>query len=149
MSPHHPLAQNQALLVVLGLLGLVIVGYTLFVATPYLSGPSLTVSTPLSNSTSDAATVRITGTTARVSYLTINDQEVALAEDGTFAVERAFPSGYTVLVVRARDRFDRETVDTINFIHSYKPVAHGIQTKEESGQGAEGGPEGEQQTLID
>lgn len=99
---------------------MVIAAYTLFASFSYLLGPSLTVVTPRQGSTVVTPTVTILGKTERVSYLSINDLAVPVLEDGTFAVERAYPPGYTVLVVRARDRFGRERVETIRFLHTYK-----------------------------
>jgi hypothetical protein len=118
MSPTSPFSTNRPLYTLLTL-GLVI-GYTLFVAMPYLRGPSLTIVTPREGETVTGPLVSIYGKTERVSYLAINDLPVPLLEDGTFAVERAYPPGYTVFTVRIRDRFGREEVRTINFLHTFK-----------------------------
>lgn len=118
MSP-NPLSNNWTVYLVGGVIGLFIFGYALFVALPYLLGPSLTVETPVQNSSSSSPTILISGTTARVSFLSVNDMPLPLAEDGSFKVVRALPSGYTVIVVRARDRFERETTRTIPFVHSF------------------------------
>ena len=121
MSPSSTAFGNNRVWWLLGgIVLLLIIGYALFVASPYLLGPSLTVITPAQNSAITNPTVIVSGTTRRVSYLSIDDQAVPLAEDGSFVVERAYPSGYTVLVVRARDRFGREKVDTVTFVHNTK-----------------------------
>lgn len=118
MSP-SPLSTHRPLYA-LGALGLfLIVAYTLVVSLPYLRGPSLIVVTPTPGESVLTQEVKIYGKTERVSYLAINDLEVPLREDGTFALERVYPPGYTVLTVRARDRFGREEVRIIRFIHSY------------------------------
>lgn len=108
---------------------IIIVGYTLFVATPYLRGPSLTVTSPIQMSTVSTPTVRITGSTERVQYLSVNNLPIPLTPEGTFDVVRAYPSGYTVIVVKARDRFNRERSETITFVIN---PPHGIQTKKVS-----------------
>lgn len=119
MSPSSPFSTNQPLYA-LALLGfLIIAGYSIFAALPYLRGPTLTVVTPVSGETILTPEVRIYGKTERVSYLSINDLPVPLLEDGTFALERGYPPGYTVLTVRARDRFGREEVRTVRFLHTY------------------------------
>ncbi len=118
MSPVGPFSTNRPLyiLVVCGLM--VVIGYGLFVATPYLLGPSLTVVSPEHGTTISSPTITVSGKTERVSYLSINNLPIPLLEDGTFAVERAYPKGYTVLVVEARDRFGRIVTDTVRFIHN-------------------------------
>lgn len=97
----------------------VILAYALFATRTLLSGPSLTLITPRDNLTYSGALL-IEGRTARVSYLSVNGSPVPLAEDGSFALERAYPPGYTVLEVRARDRFGREVVRTVPFIQTYE-----------------------------
>lgn len=137
MSPTSPFSTSRPLYI-LATLGLVcVLGYSLFAAKPYLSGPSLTIQTPREGETVSTATVSIYGKTERVSYLAINDLPVPLLEDGTFAVERAYPPGYTVFTVRARDRFGREEVRTIRFLHTYNyphgtQKESGVETKSES-----------------
>ncbi len=139
MSPVGPLNTNTPLIVLGGLALLGIFAYGLFVATPYLLGPSLSVISPKEGSTVRTPTVVVQGVTERVSFLSINDLPVPLLEDGTFAVERAFPKGYTVVVVRARDRFNREVSETIRFIHETNVTVHGTQkeVREEAGERTE------------
>jgi|CXWL01.1.fsa_nt_gi hypothetical protein len=88
-----------------------ILGYALFAALPYLLGPSLTIEAAIS--TQGMAT--ITGTTKRVSFLEINGMPVSLEENGNFLIERAYPTGYTALQAVARDRFGRTITKTITF----------------------------------
>ena len=127
MSPQSPFSSNRPVFLIGGVVLCIIVGYTLFAASPYLLGPSLTVITPVDQSTASSPTVTISGKTSRVSYVSLNEQPIPLLEDGTFAVERSFPAGYTVLKVLARDRFGREVTDTIHFLNTYNPPAHGTQ----------------------
>ena len=135
MSPSSPFSSRAPLLLIGALVAVALVGYSLFVATPYLLGPRLTVIEPTDGSSVSGVTVPIVGTTDRVSYLLIDDLPVPILEDGTFRVERAYPPGYTVLVVRARDRFGREVLETIHFLHTSNTTIHG--TEEEVGGKAE------------
>lgn len=115
----NPFSNNRVPFILGALVSVLVIGYALFVATPYLLGPSLTVISPKPYSTATDPLVEVSGTTNRVSYLSINDMPIPLAEDGSFKVVRSFPKGYTVLVVRVRDRFDRERTETVHFIHSF------------------------------
>lgn len=118
MSPRSPFSDNRIPLSLAGGLLIVVCGYALFVATPYLLGPSLTIDSPISNSHVESDTVTIAGTAERVSYLSVNGMPVPISVDGSFSIVRGYPAGYTVLVVRARDRFNREVVKTVPFIHA-------------------------------
>lgn len=117
MSPYNPLSNNRAVFAIGAGVGVLILAYALFVASPYLRGPYLTLTSPLAGSTVSTSTVEVAGITKRVSYLSIDDMAVPLAEDGSFKVVRAYPAGYTVVVVRARDRFGRENVQEVRFVH--------------------------------
>ncbi len=123
MSPRRSVSLSPARAIrLLGLaLAVFLVGYSAFVALPLLMGPSLSVSDPWE----EGATV-IKGETARVSFLEINGEAVSLKEDGSFEVRRAFPAGYTDLVIVARDRFGREIRKHITFITN----THGSEEKQ-------------------
>lgn len=86
--------------------------YSLYVALPFLLGPSLTLRTE----TTESGLTRVSGETARVAYLAINDAEVPLNEDGAFLISRAYPAGYTWLKAEARDRFGRTITKTLTFV---------------------------------
>ena len=90
---------------------LFILGYALFAAYPYLRGPTLTLSYAPKN-----GLTALYGDTERVSYLTINGAEVAVDEDGSFEVMRAYPKGYTAVTAVGRDRFGRTITKTITFV---------------------------------
>lgn len=139
MSPSSLVLLNRPLVLSGGIGLVIVVGYALFAASPYLLGPSVEVLTPAAESTVSTPTVVVSGKTSRVSYVSLNDQPIPLLEDGTFAVERSFPPGYTVLVIRARDRFGREIQSEVRFLNTYNPPRHGTK-KEDSGDESE--PEG-------
>lgn len=94
-------------LVILG-----IVGYSIFAALPYLEGPAITV-----HETTVNGVTTISGTTARVSYLSIDGSSIPLEVNGSFSAVRAYPPGYTALTVSVTDRFGRTLTKTITFVN--------------------------------
>lgn len=104
---------------------LVILGYALFAAYPYLKGPSLTLSVA-----SVKGLTTLYGDTERVSYLSLNGAEIPVGEDGSFSVERAYPSGYTAVTAVGRDRFGRTITKTLTFVTEQATTTYG--TKEEN-----------------
>jgi len=89
-----------------------LLGYSLYAALPYLEGPYLKVSAE----SSENGLTLIHGETARVSYLTINENPTAINEDGSFSVRRAYPLGYTSIVIAATDRFGREITKSLSVV---------------------------------
>lgn len=100
-----------ALALVVGIIASI--AYGLFVASPLIAGPLLTLDEPYQTS---SGTHIISGTTKRVSKLAINELEVPLSDEGAFSVERAYPAGYTVVRVVASDRFGRSRERIFTFV---------------------------------
>ena len=92
--------------------GLIIIGYTLYAALPYLLGPSLSVLQTTQN-----GETTVTGETARVSFLSIDGAPVSLSEDGSFSVKRAYPLGYTAIQISVKDRFGRTLTKMLTFLN--------------------------------
>ena len=90
-----------------------IASYTLFALSPLLRGPHLVVNLPRKT---DHGTVIIEGIATRVSTLSINGLPTPITHEGVFSIERAYPAGYTVVIVSASDRFGRTTEATRTFI---------------------------------
>jgi len=91
------------------------IAYGAYVALPYVLGPTVAIHAPRPT---EHGTVLISGDTKRVSKVAINELEVPITEHGGFEVERAYPPGYTVVIVEARDRFGRSRTETLTFITS-------------------------------
>lgn len=114
MTPFKPISARptQTVLGIIVLALVIIVGYSLYAAFPFLEGPSLKVSasTPLDEPTS------VRGVTKRVSFLEVNGEAIPIGEDGAFTAERTYPTGYTAVTVTARDRFGRTITKTLSFL---------------------------------
>ena len=112
MRPHSFIEDRTKIGLIAGAFGVfLLISYALYVALPYLLGPSLTLDAQVSGNGSAV----ISGTTNKVSYLTLNGMEVPLEENGNFSTTRVYPSGYTVIQAQARDRFGRTITKTLNF----------------------------------
>ena len=104
MMRNRSITRSIPLGTILGVLvGLAALAYTAFAATPFISGPSLT----LEVEKTETGDVWIHGTTKRVSSVWLNDLPIPITDQGMFSTLRTFPPGYTEIVVRAEDRFGR------------------------------------------
>lgn len=118
----HLTLSLRALLALFAVGGAVL--YALTVATPLFNRPHVLLS-PVTFLPSGVTV--IAGNTANVSTLTVNGVETPLQEDGTFAIERSFPPGYTVVVIRASDRFSRTEEYLSTFVSP--PLTYGTKEK--------------------
>lgn len=114
-------ASLSTLLVVLVVL--VIGGYSLFEARRLIEGPVITIDSPLDGSATSSMGVIISGTAQNISFLTINDKPSYTDKAGNFSELLSIPPGFTVLTVRAVDRFGRRTAKSVALtVLNYCPV---------------------------
>lgn len=91
---------------------LVFIGYGLMEAWPLLSGPSLSIVSPLDNAAYPDGIVSIRGKAARAVALSLNGSPVLREEDGSFSSTLTFPRGGSILTFSATDRFGRTVTAT-------------------------------------
>jgi len=95
--------------------GVIILAYAGYAAYPLASGPRLTASAEQHEN----GLYIIQGTAKRVSSVSIDEFPIPIDDRGNFAVERSYPPGYTVVIVRAEDRFGRTREQTLTFVNTY------------------------------
>lgn len=130
---------------------LILLGYATFALYPLAVGPTLTVSFFYDE---ERGLYHIAGETTRVSAVTVNGLSVPITESGLFAVERTFPPGYTVVTIRAEDRFGRSREEVLSLVNTnFRPYASKEKSDDKddkkessseggSSEGDEGGEEG-------
>lgn len=72
-----------------------------------LEGPSLVIAPAPLVTTLTQPLVTIAGKAERISYLTINHQQIFTNQAGEFAEQLLLARGYNIITVTARDRFGR------------------------------------------
>lgn len=92
---------------VIGLLLLVFFGYLLVSYFQYTGSPTLAVSTPANNVVVSEESIHVTGNTDPGASLTINGQQVSIAENGTFDVAVPLQPGLNTVTVSATNKFGR------------------------------------------
>lgn len=97
-----------------------IVTYLTFQARFLIVGPMLTVDTDF-HPVYNQRIVTITGNVQHSVDITLNGRTVYLDEQGNFAEPLVLENGYTIMSLRARDRYGRETI--INKSLVYRPVS--------------------------
>ena len=103
--------------VVLIVLGLVFYAY--HQSREYLNGPVIEITSPRNGSTVTDSYVEIVGHAKNITFISLNDREITTDTDGNFKEPLLLPEGYTIMTLRARDRWKRERVETLELV--YKP----------------------------
>lgn len=97
--------------------------YGLFEARRIIEGPEIVITSPADGSATSSMGVVISGIAQNISFLTINDKPSYTDKAGNFTETLSIPPGFTVLTVRAVDRFGRRTAKQVAInVLNYCPV---------------------------
>ncbi len=85
-----------------------------------IHGPSITIISPVNGSNLDNQVVTISGKTKNIAVMSLNDRQIFPDESGNFAETLVLPSGYTIMSIKAEDKFGKKTEQTISLTVSKK-----------------------------
>jgi len=97
-----------------------VIGYILFQARFLVIGPQIVITNDLP-AVANERTVTLVGQTANITNLTLNGRTIYTDERGAFAESLVLENGYTIMVLRAHDRFGRER--TLERTVVYRPIS--------------------------
>ncbi len=90
-----------------GLLGIVIVSYSLFQAWKMIQGPVITIYSPENGRTFNQALIEIEGRAKNISHLSLNDRPIFTDKSGYFKEKFLLSPGYNVIKLDATDKFKK------------------------------------------
>jgi hypothetical protein len=102
------------------LLGILIIGYSIFQAQKILGGPKINILSPINGATYTTALIEIKGVAKNVSTLTLNDRILYTDKIGNFSDTLLLNEGYNIIKLEAKDKFGAQTQKRIEII--YKEV---------------------------
>lgn len=97
-----------------GLLLLASLVYAYIQSRNLIYGPSIAILSPINGSGLDNPLVTIKGATKNVATLTLNDRQIFPDESGNFTETLVLPSGYTIISIKATDKFGKKTEQTLS-----------------------------------
>jgi len=103
-------------IVALGVLGGVLIWYGIFQARFFLAGPIISLDSPTVTLQADR-TVTISGTAKNITEIRLNGKEINTDAAGSFVESLVLPTGYTIMTLRAKDRYGRTVSLTKEFIY--------------------------------
>lgn len=112
---HLDINPKQGLFLILFLL---LAAYSLFQARFIILGPSIRVTYPMDGARVEAPVYTLTGVAKNVAYISLNDRPIYLSEKGEFNEKLIAPSGLSIITIRARDRFGRQTEKSIRVVYN-------------------------------
>ncbi len=98
------------------LLGLVILGYSLFQAQKLITGPVIEIYSPQNGSTVNGALVEIEGRAYNISYLNLDDRPIFTDKNGYFKETLLLSPGFNIIKLDAHDKFKKYTEKQLKII---------------------------------
>ncbi len=95
---------------------LLIITYVYFVSKDIIEGPKIEIRTPQNGKSFNQPLINVEGVVKNVSYVSLNDRQIIIDEQGNFSEKILLFSGYNVLKLYAHDRFGREESETIELM---------------------------------
>ena len=90
--------------------------YALFQARFIILGPRISLTSPRDGQVATSSLVHIAGTARNVTFISLDDRPIFLDQDGNFDELFLVPPGQSTIMIRARDRFGRETEKTTRIV---------------------------------
>lgn len=84
-----------------------IIGYSFFQSRNLIRGPSLDLMTPKNGSTVTDPLVEIKGVAKNISFISLNNRQIFVDENGNFHEELLLSPGYNLWKIEAKDKFGR------------------------------------------
>src|SRR3989344_7814887 len=95
-------------------------GYALYESRNLMEGPKITILEPKNGSTIKNQLATIKGETKNISYISLNDRQIFVDEQGIFQEKLLLSDGYNIIKLHVKDKFGREVEKMIELI--YKEV---------------------------
>jgi hypothetical protein len=98
------------------LLGIIIVGYSLFQAQKLITGPTITVFTPQNGATYNQTLIEIDGQAKNIAYINLDDRRIFVDEKGNFKENVLLSPGMNVVKLDATDKFGAKTEKNLELV---------------------------------
>lgn len=103
-----------------GLAAVVVLAYVLFQARFLIIGPVVQLTTEFKPVYNERI-IAVDGQAENITDITLNGRPIYTNESGVFSEKLVLENGYTIMTIRARDRYGRETTLTRSFV--YRPAS--------------------------
>jgi len=114
---HHKDAKTWLRITMFTVLLLVILGYSAFEARKILEGPNLKITSPLTREIKNDPYVHIAGIAKNIKEIKLNGNSIFVDESGNFNEKFMLISGYNIIEIQAKDKFNKETKEILELVY--------------------------------
>lgn len=96
---------------------IIILGYSGFQARKIIEGPELLITSPIVKGIMTDPFVRVTGIAKNIKEIKLNGNTIYIDEQGNFNEKFLLISGYNIIELEAKDKFNKETKKVIELVY--------------------------------
>ncbi len=98
------------------ILFILLTAYSLYQARFLILGPQIWITNPQDGQTVESPLVIMEGRSRNIAWISLNDRQIFTDEEGVWSEKLIVSSGISIMTVKARDRFGRETEKSIQIV---------------------------------
>ncbi len=103
---------------------LIIGAYSYYQARKLIAGPEINIKSPSNGVTVTQPLIDIVGTASNIKDISLDDRPIFIDQQGNFDEKLLLPAGYTIIVLKAHDRFKHYIEKTLELYYDAPlPVA--------------------------
>ena len=95
---------------------LTVLFFAIFQSKNLIAGPKIIMDEPLNGKIYQESLVKISGKASNVSEIKLNGRNIFIDEEGLFEEEVLLSYGYNMIILEAKDRFDRKTKKELKLV---------------------------------
>ncbi len=96
---------------------LLILGYSAFEARKIVEGPDLQITSPIVHGIMTNPYVQVAGIAKNIKEIKMNGKAIYIDEQGNFNEKFLLISGYNIIELEAKDKFNKETKEKIEMVY--------------------------------
>lgn len=104
--------------ILLSTLLVLILGYSGFQARKIVEGPELTITSPIITNVMTDPFVEVAGIAKNIKEISLNGRPIYIDEQGNFTEKLVLLSGYNIIELEAKDKFNKETKKTLELVYN-------------------------------
>lgn len=116
MTDRHKTRELIKILII-SIILLILFGYTTYEIQRVAFGPRIEVTSPKNGSSILSSLTKITGIAKNIKEISLNDRKIFVDEQGNFSEEILLSYGYNAVVLKASDKFGRNTEKIIELVY--------------------------------
>ena len=95
---------------------MLLIAYSLYQARFLILGPQVWITNPRDGQTVEDPIVVLEGRANNIAWISLNDHQIFTDEEGKWIEKLIVSSGISIMTVKARDRFGRETKKSVQIV---------------------------------